>query len=59
MATKEQQETMNDRLSDIADILDRKLDRNNDFGYTIGDELNEIKFFLESISESLKKIANK
>lgn len=59
MATKEQQETMNDRLSDIADILDRKLDRNNDFGYTIGDELHEIKDFLESISESLKKIANK
>lgn len=46
-------------LSDISDILDRKLDSKNAFGEYTGDILNSINFNLERIAESLEKIANK
>jgi hypothetical protein len=46
-----------DELSNIEQAI--LIDQKNDFGYTIGDELHEIKFFLKSISESLEIIANK
>jgi hypothetical protein len=54
--------TLEDNITDIVNSIDElasKFQLKNNFGYTIGDELNEIKYFLKSISESLEKIANK
>ena len=53
---------LEDNITEIVNSIDElasKLAYENAHGYTIGDELNEIKFFLQSISESLEKIANK
>jgi hypothetical protein len=53
---------LEDNITDVVNSIDElasKFELKNDFGYTIGDELHEIKFFLQSISESLEKIANK
>ena len=46
-----------DQLGYIAEAINEP--KRNEFGYTIGDELNEIKFYLKEISEHLEKIANK
>ena len=49
-----------DAIESIAgELADLNLNPTNDFGYTIGDELHELNYYLKSISESLEKIANK
>jgi hypothetical protein len=47
-------------LGDVADaISDINTNPQNDFGYTVGDELHEINWRLERIAVALEKIANK
>ena len=59
MANVEQQQIMNDKLEEISDILDRKLDRKNDFGEYNGDILHNMEWHLGRIADALEKIANK
>ena len=40
-------------------VTDLELDTKNDFGYTVGDELHEMNYYLKEIMETLQKIANK
>jgi len=41
------------------EVSELNVDRKNDFGYTVGDELHEMNFYLKEIMEAIQKIANK
>ena len=43
--------TIEDVVDAINGLQDINLDPKNDFGYTVGDELNEIKFHLKELVE--------
>lgn len=56
------QETIQEQITDLINAVDRvadQIDKQNDFGYTVGDELHEMNFYLKEIMEALQKIANK
>lgn len=53
---------LEDNITEIVNSIDNLAENfqlKNDFGYTIGDELHEMNFYLKTISELLEKIANK
>ena len=53
---------LEDNLRDISNAienLEARLDPNNDFGQSVGDELHSIDFNLGRIADALEKIANK
>jgi hypothetical protein len=48
---------MKEEMNLIADVLsDLPLDPQNDHGYTVGDELHEMNYYLKEIMEALQKI---
>jgi hypothetical protein len=51
---------MKEEMNLIADVLsDLPLDPQNDFGYTVGDELHEMNHTLARIAEALEKIVTR
>jgi hypothetical protein len=42
-----------------SEVSELNIDKKNDFGYTVGDELHEMNFYLKEIMEAMQKIANK
>jgi hypothetical protein len=42
-----------------SEVSELNVDKTNDFGYTVGDELHEMNFYLKEIMEAIQKIANK
>ena len=48
-----------EQVANAIEELTAKLDPKNDFGYTVGDELHEINFYLRTIAETLEKIESK
>ena len=49
---------MQEVANEISELASR-LDPKNDFGYTVGDELHELNYYLKSIAETLEKIESK
>ena len=41
------------------EVSELNVDKKNDFGYTVGDELHEMNYYLKEIMEAIQKIANK
>ena len=41
------------------EVVELNIPKQNDFGYTVGDELHEMNYYLKEIMETLQKIANK
>jgi hypothetical protein len=42
-----------------SEVSELSVEKKNDFGYTIGDELHEMNYYLKEIMEAIQKIANK
>ena len=42
-----------------SEVSELNVDRKNDFGYTVGDELHEMNYYLKEIMEAIQKITNK
>jgi hypothetical protein len=42
-----------------SEVSELNVDKQNDFGYTVADELHEMNYYLKEIMETLQKIANK
>jgi len=42
-----------------SEVSELNVDRKNDFGYTVGDELHKMNYYLKEIMEALQEIANK
>lgn len=53
---KEVIEAIEALTSEVAELA---VEKKNDFGYTVGDELHEMNHYLKEIMETLQKIANK
>jgi|TARA_R110002126_G_scaffold7661_2_gene37352 hypothetical protein len=57
--TNEQNEQICEVLGEIAETLDKKLYKKNDFGEYQGDILHNMEWHLSRIADALEKIASK